>query len=233
MLLPLLRSFQNYIKTPTGLWIPVSRIKVGITLILVLLIAYSRLDAQNRTLSPDSTNILQEEPEIDTAALNLSKPELWQPDPKKALWFSLALPGLGQIYNRSWWKAPLIYGGLGVSIWFIQENHQNYKDFRTAYNESFDPDTPNELVQKYPNQESLRRIRDIYYKRYQLSIIATAAVYLMNGIEAYVDAHLKNFEISDDLSLRWGYPQVPPAATGMNLTHTQVIPVMGITYTLK
>ena len=233
MLQSILRSFQSYTKTPAGLWIPALQIKIGILLTLVFLFAYSSLEAQNRILSPDSTNIPQEEPEIDTALINLSKPELWQPDPKKALWFSLALPGLGQIYNRSWWKAPLIYGGLGVSIWFIQENHKNYKDFRTAYSESFDPNSENELVQKYPNQESLRRIRDIYYKRYQLSIIATAAVYLMNGIEAYVDAHLKNFEISDDLSLRWSYPQVAPVATGMNQTHTQVIPIMGITYTIK
>src|SRR5690625_226118 len=60
----------------------------------------------------------------------------------------------------------------------------------------------------YPNQETLRRIRDIYYKRYQLSIIATAAVYLMNGIEAYVDAHLKNFDVSEDLSLMLGKPAV-------------------------
>lgn len=159
--------------------------------------------------------------------------EQWQPDPKKALWFSLAVPGLGQIYNRSWWKTPLIYGGLGVSIWFIRDNNQNYKDFRTAYSESFDPNTDNELVLKYPNQESLRRIRDIYYKRYQLSIIATAAIYLMNGIEAYVDAHLKNFEISDDLSLRWATPQVPTGITGVNMAHTQVLPVIGVAYTLK
>ena len=159
--------------------------------------------------------------------------EQWQPDPKKALWFSLAVPGLGQIYNRSWWKTPLIYGGLGVSIWFIRDNNQNYKDFRTAYSESFDPNTDNELVLKYPNQESLRRIRDIYYKRYQLSIIATAAIYLMNGIEAYVDAHLKNFEISDDLSLRWATPQATPGRIGVNMAHTQVFPVIGVAYTLK
>lgn|SRR5690554_1448637 len=170
---------------------------------------------------------------VDTLQIEKDSQEVWQPDPNKALWFSLALPGLGQIYNRSWWKAPLIYGGLGVSIWFISENNQNYKDFRIAYSESFDPNTSNELVKKYPNQESLRRIRDIYYKRYQLSIIATAAIYLMNGIEAYVDAHLKNFEISDDLSLRWGTPQATPGGIGMSMAHTQVFPVIGITYTLN
>lgn len=117
---------------------------------------------------------------------------------------SLAVPGLGQIYNKSWWKTPLIYGGLGTSIWFIKSNNQNYKDFKRAYSDSFDSSTDNELVEMYPNQETLRRIRDIYYKRYQLSIIATAAVYLMNGIEAYVDAHLKNFDVSEDLSLMFG-----------------------------
>jgi len=121
---------------------------------------------------------------------------------------SLAVPGLGQIYNKSWWKTPLIYGGLGTSIWFIKTNNQNYRDFKQAYSDSFDPSSDNELVEMYPNQETLRRIRDIYYKRYQLSIIATAAVYLMNGIEAYVDAHLKNFDVSEDLSLMLGKPAV-------------------------
>lgn len=164
--------------------------------------------------------------------LSAPQAEQWQPDPKKALWFSLALPGLGQIYNRSWWKTPLIYGGLGVSIWFIRENNQNYKDFRTAYSESFDPNTSNELVAKYPNQESLKRIRDIYYKRYQLSIIATAAIYLMNGIEAYVDAHLKNFEISDDLSLKWSTPHFPYSLPTLSVTSPQVFPVIGVNYVI-
>lgn len=159
--------------------------------------------------------------------------ELWQPDPKKALWFSLALPGLGQIYNHSWWKTPFIYGGLGVSIWFIRENNQNYKDFRTAYSESFDPNTDNELVLKYPNQESLRRIRNIYYKRYQLSIIATAAIYLMNGIEAYVDAHLKNFEISDDLSLRWSTPDFQTPVQGSIASTPRVFPVIGLCFVIE
>ena len=203
---------------------------VGIALLLSVPEAIGQSDSLQQ--SPVETSpVLVENPATDTTMVQDT--ELWQPDPKKALWFSLAVPGLGQIYNRSWWKTPLIYGGLGVSIWFIRENNQNYKDFRTAYSESFDPNSENELVQKYPNQESLRRIRDIYYKRYQLSIIATAAVYLMNGIEAYVDAHLKNFEISDDLSLRWATPQATPGITGVNMAHTQVFPVIGVTYILK
>lgn len=155
------------------------------------------------TIPPDS----QEEVVVHEDVLPRSNDE-WAPDPKKALWMSLAVPGLGQIYNKSWWKTPLIYGGLGTSIWFIKTNNQHYKDFKRAYSDSFDPSTDNELVEMYPNQETLRRIRDIYYKRYQLSIIATAAVYLMNGIEAYVDAHLKNFDVSEDLSLMLGKPAV-------------------------
>lgn len=117
-------------------------------------------------------------------------------------------------------------------VWFIRENNQNYKDFRTAYSESFDPNTSNELVAKYPNQESLKRIRDIYYKRYQLSIIATAAIYLMNGIEAYVDAHLKNFEISDDLSLKWSTPHFPYTLPTLSVTSPQVFPVIGVNYVI-
>lgn len=181
----------------------------------------------------DSLLVLPDTLPVDTTVgiVDSGPAEEWAPDPKKALWMSLAVPGLGQIYNRSWWKTPLIYGGLGTSIWFIQFNNGQYRDFKEAYRASFDPETDNELAQRYPNQETLRRIRDIYYKRYQLSIIATAAVYLMNGIEAYVDAHLKNFNVSDDLSLLYGrqdpFPVVLPASGTL-----AYYPVIGIRYTL-
>lgn len=169
---------------------------------------------------------------LDPEILNLSGDE-WAPDPKKALWMSLIVPGLGQIYNRSWWKTPLIYGGLGTSIWFIKTNNQNYKDFKQAYTDSFDPATENELVERYPNQETLRRIRDIYYKRYQLSIIATAAVYLMNGIEAYVDAHLKNFDVSEDLSLFMISEADPRFTLPPDLSFSvKTYPLIGVRYRL-
>ncbi len=203
----------------------------AVYLVLIFLFVQTTSYGQNDTVQNPGVemDLAADNKVIDT--VNISK-EPWQPDPKKALWFSLAFPGLGQIYNHSWWKTPFIYGGLGVSIWFISENHQNYKDFRLAYSDSFDPDTDNDLVKKYPNQESLRRVRDIYYKRYQLSIIATAAIYLINGLEAYVDAHLKNFEISDDLSLRYGKPVDRTGIYGSSTLTPNVIPVLGITYKL-
>jgi len=173
-------------------------------------------------------------PPIDTfpQEVTFPKEEQWAPDPKKALWMSLIVPGLGQIYNRSWWKTPLIYGGLGTSVWFIKTNNQHYKDFKQAYTDSFDPATENELVERYPNQETLRRIRDIYYKRYQLSIIATAAVYLMNGIEAYVDAHLKNFDVSEDLTFMFGNSD-PPVVLLPDLSFpNQSYTIIGVRYRL-
>lgn len=208
---------------------PMKALYLGVVLILCLTRTFGQIDTLTK---PGQESVLIDDtPGLDT--IISVEEEQWQPNPKKALWFSLAVPGLGQIYNRSWWKTPLIYGGLGVSIWFIRDNNQNYKDFRTAYSESFDPNTPNELVLKYPNQESLRRIRDIYYKRYQLSIIATAAIYLMNGIEAYVDAHLKNFEISDDLSLRWTTPEFQAPMTGTFASSPMVFPVIGVCYVIE
>ncbi|MBY5960060.1 hypothetical protein KUV50_18050 [Membranicola marinus] len=202
------------------------------SLVLLLLMAIHPVNGQNDSLQTPEILTERSNDSLRLDTVNLDQ-DPWQPNPKKALWYSLALPGLGQIYNRSWWKTPFIYGGLGVSIWFIADNHQNYKDFRTAYSESFDPNTENELVKKYPNQESLRRIRDVYYKRYQLSIIATAAIYLMNGIEAYVDAHLKNFEISDDLSLRYGKSPLDRAGIyGSSTLTPNVIPVIGFSYRL-
>ncbi len=208
----------------------ICKVNAGYLILLLLVIHTSSYGQTDSLQTPKGEENIEPQSEVtDTLYENQEK---WQPNPKKALWYSFALPGLGQIYNHSWWKAPLIYGGLGVSIWFISDNNKNYKDFRTAYSESFDPNTENELVKKYPNQESLRRIRDIYYKRYQLSIIATAAIYLMNGLEAYVDAHLKNFEISDDLSLRYGTMERRPEIYGHSSYTPSVFPVIGITYKL-
>ncbi|GAA5222217.1 DUF5683 domain-containing protein [Membranihabitans marinus] len=164
--------------------------------------------------------------QLDTSAVQSQQKksdEVWSPNPKKAVMLSFILPGAGQVYNRSWWKTPLIYAGLGVGVYAIVDNRSKYKEFQTAYIKRInnEPDAP--YLTLYPNDETIKRIRDIYYKRFQLGIIGTAAVYLLNGVEAYVDAHLKNFEISEDLSFGPGTSNGPPIITS-------TIPIFGLTY---
>lgn len=122
----------------------------------------------------------------------------------KALWLSTALPGAGQIYNRKYWKAPLIWAGLATTIWFAQDNNKVYRDFATAYDLRVDddPNTVDAYVGVYSErqlivlQNQFRRWRD-------LNIILTVGVYLYNILDAYVDAHLFYFDVSEDLSLHW------------------------------
>lgn len=164
--------------------------------------------------------------QVDTSAVEVQQKksdEVWSPNPKRAVMLSFILPGAGQVYNRSWWKTPLIYAGLGVGVYAIVDNRSKYKEFQTAYIQRInnEPDAPYQTL--YPNVETVKRIRDIYYKRFQLGIIGTTAVYLLNGVEAYVDAHLKNFEISEDLSFGYNSLNGPPIIT-------TTIPVFGITY---
>ncbi len=123
------------------------------------------------------------------------------PVPKKSVIYSLILPGAGQVYNRRAWKVPIIYAGLGTGIYFIIDNRKNYREFRDAFITR--KAGGKDIYEGVYSDEGLKAIRDIYRKRMEQSYFGTFFVYLLNGIEAYVDAHLQNFDISEDLSLRF------------------------------
>ncbi|UBM63471.1 DUF5683 domain-containing protein [Candidatus Sulfidibacterium hydrothermale] len=121
-------------------------------------------------------------------------------DPKKATLMAL-VPGLGQIYNHKYWKLPIVYTGFGVIGYFVVTNTQYYQDFKDAYNcKVTDPDCKNPLAEKY-SEETLKYIRDYYRRNMQLSYIIGGAWYLLQLIDANVDAHLSHWNVSDDLSL--------------------------------
>lgn len=125
------------------------------------------------------------------------------PDPKKAGLMSLVIPGSGQVYNKDWWKVPFVYGAIGGLIYAINYNNEQYNRFQTAYQLALAGEenefTGTSLGQ---NTRALRSIRDGFDKNRQLSYIGLVAVYLLNGVEAFVAAHLDNFDISDDLSMQ-------------------------------
>jgi hypothetical protein len=128
-------------------------------------------------------------------------------DPKKATLMAI-LPGLGQIYNHKYWKLPIVYTGFGVIGYFVVTNTRYYKDFKAAYQYKHDhpectinnPDCDYPLAQKY-SEETLKYIRDYYRRNMQLSYIIGGAWYLLQMIDANVDAHLSHWNVSDDLSL--------------------------------
>lgn len=146
----------------------------------------------------------------------------FKPDPNKAVLYSAIFPGLGQIYNRKYWKLPLIYGGFLGLTYAITWNGRQYNDYTGAYKaimsddpqsqaniniwgpfipRGTDPATLN-ASQIATWQNRFKRQRDSYRRYRDLSIIGAVALYGLCMIDAYVDAHLFDFDISPDLSLR-------------------------------
>lgn len=138
--------------------------------------------------------------------------ELWLPNPTKATWLAVVIPGGGQIYNRKYWKLPIIYGGFAGCAYALSWNTKMYKDYSQAYLDIMDenPNTnsfedllpPNYNVDINQLKETLRRQKDTFRRYRDLSIFAFIGVYLISIIDAYVDAELSNFDITPDLSMR-------------------------------
>lgn len=123
------------------------------------------------------------------------------PNPKKALYLSLAIPGAGQVYNKRWWKLPFVYGGYTLMILAIDHNTSGYKTYRDAYIAELAGEE-HAFSQTGLDANDLRQIRDGYDKNRQLSYIGLFALHIIQTAEAFVDCHLKTFDVSDDLSLR-------------------------------
>lgn len=136
--------------------------------------------------------------------------------PRRATIYSAVLPGLGQIYNRKYWKAPLVYGGFATLGYFINFNHGVYTTYKQAYSDIIDNDpNTNSYLELEVNPiffepdkisqltENLRRAKDGWRRNRDLVIIGTVAFYAANIIDASVDAHFFDFNISDDLTINW------------------------------
>lgn len=173
--------------------------------------------------------------------------EPFKPNPNKALLYSALVPGLGQIYNRKYWKLPILYGGLMGCMYAVTWNNRNYSDYSNAYwatvqeNPLEHKDMWKHFVQGTINwdddeamlakakdsnfQNQLKRKKD-YFRRFRdMSIFIGVGVYVLGMLDAYVDAHLFDFDISPDLSMR-----VEPAVTPGN-SHTPHI--YGINCSIK
>ena len=139
----------------------------------------------------------------------------WRPNPKRAMWLAIVLPGAGQIYNRKYWKLPIVYGGFIGCLYAATWNNQMYHDYEQAYMDIMDDNPQTHSYDQFlhlgktvdetniDDYKSLFKRRKDYYRRYRdLSIFIMIGVYALSIIDAYVDASLSEFDISDDLSLR-------------------------------
>jgi hypothetical protein len=124
-------------------------------------------------------------------------------NPSTAAYLSMILPGAGQVYNRSYWKVPLVYGGLASFATIAVYNHNEYIKYKNAYNDKRDDDpetkVPDDL--RRLSENALRANRNATKKYRDLNIIIGILFYGLNVADAYVDAHLKSFEVGDDISM--------------------------------
>ena len=135
------------------------------------------------------------------------------PNPRKAAFLSLALPGAGQAYNKSWWKIPIVYGALGGMTWVEVQNVKQYRKLRDNYILLVDGDdntNPTESPYNQIDKTSMKAYRDQWRKYVEQTSLGLGLIYLLAAADAFVDAHLKSFDVSDDLSLR-----VTPKAEAM------------------
>lgn len=140
--------------------------------------------------------------------------ERFIPDPKRAMWLAMVIPGGGQIYNRKYWKLPLIYGGFIGCVYAMTWNNTMYRDYSQAYIDIMDNDEntksyENFLPPTYDVNANMDRLKDLfkrrknYYRRYRdLSMFCMIGVYALSILDAYIDAEMSSFDISDDLTLK-------------------------------
>ena len=165
-----------------------------------------------------------------TAAPAVDKVRTFNPDPQRALWLSALCPGLGQIYNRRYWKLPIVVGAFVGLSYGASWNNRMYKDYSKGYRDVMDddPDTRSYMDFFPPTvkessldrawlQKVMKSKRD-YYRRYrEICIISMVGVYLINIVDAYVDASLAHFDISPDLSLDVAPTAIDNGNTGSRL----------------
>lgn len=149
----------------------------------------------------------------DTVPPPLLEPTSDWPNPKKAVLWGI-VPGGGQVYNRDWWKLPIVYGGLGVLTWVFIDNRAEYRRLRDNYALQVDGDpntNPSESPYNMIDQVSMRQYRDQWRRYSELSGLFLGLGYLFSIGEGFVDAHLGTFDVGDDLSFR---PRLLPAVNG-------------------
>jgi hypothetical protein len=157
-------------------------------------------------------------PKLDTVATNHS--------PKMAGWMSAAIPGLGQVYNKKYWKAPVIYIAFGTITYFLIDHNAEYQKYREAYILRTDDDKTNDDIFPKYTVDNLRVLKNKYWKKRDLDVILLAVVYVLNILDAVVDAHFYTYDISEDLSLHInpvvtpviGFGSKPSTMAGLSLS---------------
>jgi hypothetical protein len=177
--------------------------------------AQQKMDSLSR--KRDTTLVPASLPAVSEAKANIVADTTPFVTPKKTALFSAVVPGLGQFHNKQYWKIPVIYGLIGVSVYFLNDNIKNYNAFRreAAGRASLDPDFESKFPQY--NDGAVKDAQDYYRRNLDLTALLTAVGYTLQVIDAVVFAHLKGFDISDDISLNLRPVLMPQGGAGFGL----------------
>ncbi len=168
----------------------------------------------------DSLKVKKEERVIVVNDSMLPKEEYNPLAPAKAAFYSAVVPGLGQVYNKKYWKIPIIYAGMAAGVYFYKQQDDEYNRFRDAYKRRLAGYNDDEF--QGISEDRLINAQKSAQKNKSISIIVTVAFYLLNVVDANVDAHLRQYEVSEDLSLQpnFDYNQFNAQPQyGMSLTY--------------
>lgn len=197
-------------------------------------IVAQHIEYSDSAWTADSLRLLQEDSmitaEADSIIEEAKKPRdwaTWKPDAKRAMWLALVIPGAGQIYNRKYWKLPIIYGGFVGCAYAMRWNNMMYRDYSQAYLDIMDDDPTTQSYNQFLHlgnqitdenkdrwKEIFRKRKDRYRRWRDMSFFCMLGVYALSVIDAYVDASLSEFDISPDLSMRVS-PTLSTEKTGL------------------
>ncbi|MCU7552432.1 DUF5683 domain-containing protein [Chitinophagaceae bacterium LB-8] len=191
----------------------IRRLGLSAALLFFFFTVFAQKDTLGRPIVTDSLSKVAK-PVKDRKEDSIAK----VPPPRKAIIRSAIIPGWGQIYNKKYWKAPIVWGALGISGSIFYTNLQYYRDTRDAYKVKYNirvnndstgyNEIPDELKQY--SEESLRYNRDQYRRYVDYSALVFILLWGLNVVDAAVDAHLKSFDVSPDLSM-----QIKPGYSNM------------------
>ena len=177
-------------------------------------------DRRNTAVNPDTEMTPDAEvPDSEAAKAEASTQEPYNPlAPAKAAFYSGVLPGLGQAYNKKYWKIPIVYGGIAAGVYFYQRNTEDYNRFRDAYKRRLAGYQDDEF--QGVSDARLRDAQKTAGRNRDVSLAMAIGVYLLNILDANVDAHLLRYNLNEDLSLRpsvYYQPDFRPSTYGLSL----------------
>jgi hypothetical protein len=162
------------------------------------LVSFSQTDNDSTSIGLDKELVIIEKE-------TLTRKEIDPLRPSKAAFYSAILPGLGQAYNKKYWKIPLVWGGIGTGVYFYIRNDKQFDRYRDAYKRRLagfkDDEFYGDGITPIISDDGLIRAQDQFRRNKEVSLLITLGLYALNIIDANVDAHLLQFNVDENLSL--------------------------------